>query len=104
MKTGTQLIAEERERQVSQEGYDAKHDDRHTDHALAINAASLTVSGTDCALDDWRPDGRHDWGLDEKHKGDRVRQLSVAGALIAAEIDRLQRQQPIPPATAGGEG
>ena len=32
------------------------------------------------------PDG---WGLVTKHRGDRVRQLTIAGALIAAEIDRL---------------
>lgn len=28
------------------------------------------------------------WALVEKTRGDRVRQLVVAGALIAAEIDR----------------
>lgn len=91
MKTGIELITDERQRHVAAEGYDAAHDDKHTDHAIAINAAALVVSGTDCVLDDWRPEGRPDWRLDDKHKDDRVRQLAIAGALIAAEIDRLQR-------------
>jgi hypothetical protein len=36
-----------------------------------------------------------DWGLSEKTKkeGGRIRQLVVAGSLIAAEIDRLNRLQ-----------
>lgn len=31
------------------------------------------------------------WGLLRKHQRDRIRQLVIAGALIAAEIDRMQR-------------
>lgn len=92
MKTGIELIAEERARQISQEGWTLEHDDQHINHELAMNAADCLLSGTDCSMEDWRPEGRPCWNLAQKHKGDRQRQLAIAGALIAAEIDRLQRR------------
>lgn len=38
------------------------------------------------------------WELVSKQSGDRLRTLNVAGAPIAAEIDRLQRTSPYTPA------
>lgn len=95
MKTGSQLIAEERERQISQEGWTAKHDDEHDDQALALAAAvyalppewRLVPSGTTTMMQRLWP--FDDYWLKE---GDRVRELTKAGALIAAEIDRVQRK------------
>jgi len=34
MKTGAELIAEERQRQVEKEGYSAEHDDCHINQGL----------------------------------------------------------------------
>ena len=34
--------------------------------------------------------GENIWGLEDKLKDDDIHRLKVAGALIAAEIDRLQ--------------
>lgn len=89
MKTGTELIAEERTRQISQEGWTPEHDNQHRFAELAQNAALLVVDGTDATVD--LHGEAIDWGLAEKHKGNRIRQLVISGALIAAEIDRLQR-------------
>jgi hypothetical protein len=76
------------------------HDDEHDRADLAIVAAQIAVHETDasveCPADLWEglDDHSDPWGLIAKHRYDRVRQLTIAGALIAAEIDRLQRAQP----------
>lgn len=94
---GACLIAVERRRQVEAEGWSAKHDDEHDRGDLAIVAAMLAVHHTDgeaCAprdIWDMLDNPRDPWGLIAKHGHDQVRTLSIAGALIAAEIDRLIR-------------
>jgi hypothetical protein len=97
---GTDLIAAERARQIAKEGYDAAHDDTHTHGELAIAGAILAVDGTDAKVED--PDGfdteGDPWGHLAKHSyrvagSSRVRTLTIAGALIAAEIDRLLRTE-----------
>lgn len=73
MKSGACLIAEERARHTGQQlGYSAEHDAGLADHELAGKAAEK-IAGAD-------PLG------DPKIYG---RKLVIAGALIAAEIDRL---------------
>lgn len=92
MQTGTELIAAERQRQVAQEGWTLEHDDEHDDGEL-LQAARCYLSLnpdyphlTGAALDwPWHPD----WW---KPSPDPIRNLVKAGALIAAEIDRLQRK------------
>lgn len=94
--TGSELIAAERLRQIHEKGYDAAHDDRHDYGVLAIIAAGLAVQHTDATVSDprLRVDGRSDvWDLAQKHRYDHIRCLTIAGALIAAEIDRLQRDE-----------
>lgn len=99
-----QLIAQERQRQIDAEGYSPDHDDGHTDGSIAVVAAALAVHHTDASIDDplKRVDPvesgrRHDcWGLLAKHgydgtNPDEIKVLVIAGALIAAEIDRMQR-------------
>lgn len=94
--TGIELIAQERERQVSKEGWTPEHDDSHEHGEMAIAAACYAVVGTDvmvttyatingCDAFPWDPS----W--DKRKKHDRKRQLVIAGALIAAELDRLNR-------------
>lgn len=97
MKTGIELIADERCRQVKVKGWSADHDDSHTLGDLAVEAARCAVNGTDASVSD--PLER-DWGIVARHgvhgkEPDRIHTLAVAGALIAAEIDRLQRAKKI---------
>jgi hypothetical protein len=83
MKTGIELIAEERQRQIEKEGWSLKHDQIHTDGQLAI-AASVYAD----------IENSHKWPWDKESfkptPNDRIKELTKAGALIAAEIDRLQ--------------
>lgn len=104
--TGVELIAEERQRQISQEGWTPEHDDSHEGGEMAIAAACYAVAGMKSAggadisvlsetmgdfgleyQEAWPWDGR--W--DKRKRHDRKRQLVIAGALIAAELDRLSR-------------
>lgn len=85
-KLGVQLIQNERERQIDFEGYTAEHDDQHKEDQLAIAAAHYATPDW-CVTPRW-PFRRED---NKKGKHDRIRELAIAGALIAAEIDRLAR-------------
>ena len=49
--TGTELITQERQRQIDVEGYDAAHDDQHQYGWLAIQAAALAIDHTDAHLE-----------------------------------------------------
>ncbi len=107
---GLKAIAAERSRQIEQEGWTAHHDDAHGDGSIALAAAcyamfaavsdnargstqlpgSLTndgeeIEGWAAFLSIW-PWERRFW-----KPTTRVRDLEKAGALIAAELDRLIR-------------
>lgn len=97
--TGVELIAAERARQVEKEGWTPEHDDQHGNEDLALAAcyyalpAPLHISdgrgGYVIEPDDLFPcEWSEAW---MKRSGDTIRNLVKAGALIAAEIDRLQR-------------
>ena len=90
MKTGVQLIAEERERQISQEGFTPAIDtDSHRNGELARAGACYALDYCNpYHLGFAWPWDRSWWKPTPK---DPVRQLVKAGALIAAEIDRLRR-------------
>lgn len=106
MSTGIERIAAERKRQVEDEGWDEEHDDEHNQGELAIVAACYAAAGDDSVkvlrfgvdvgdshlpaiLDAWPDSWDPEWDKREQHS--RLRQLTIAGALIAAEIDRLLR-------------
>lgn len=99
MKNGIELIAEERQRQKDVEGWTAEHDAQHKEGELA-NAAAYYAMTEDmiCFIDgSWGNDMHlHIWPFDlswlKTTPDDRIKQLSKAGALIAAEIDRLQNE------------
>jgi hypothetical protein len=97
-KTGAQLIALERERQLKIEGFGPEHDAMHTDHDLARAAESYLVTVTspdEEAAETGKPRPAHDWPWGKKEwkpSADPILKLVKAGALIAAEIDRLQRK------------
>jgi hypothetical protein len=127
--TGAELIAAERERQVSVEGWTPEHDDSHDLGELAMAAATYALWASErefrwfieardhtnrrvsitrpcwvrraIACFEWAAKTPRSWPFPDGFKptpGDRVRELTKAGALIAAEIDRLQRaQHPSPP-------
>lgn len=87
---GTELIAVERQRQIEVEGWTIEHDAAHENDDLARAAACYALPDRDRG--NWI---RYDfWPWEERYwkpsPADRVRELVKAGALIAAEIDRLQ--------------
>ena len=91
VKSGVDLIAEERQRQVESEGYSPQEDANYVKGELADAAAcyaGLTVRDHPLSFrvpNTW-PWNRDSW---KPVPNDRVRELVKAGALIAAEIDRL---------------
>jgi len=86
---GACSILRERQRQVLAEGWTPDHDDEHHNGTLRIVAAQLAVEGTSACVE--HPDMPRDpWGLAAKHTN-AIRRLEIAGALIAAEIDRMRR-------------
>jgi hypothetical protein len=100
--SGVKLIAAERERQVSEEGWTAEHDDEHAQGELAVCAACYVIGQSAyyarAAQNAATPDGESrlfPWPFEltswKPTPDDRIRELTKAGALIAAEIDRLQR-------------
>jgi hypothetical protein len=115
--TGAVLIEAERRRQVMREGYSDEHDNNHTENELlqaaqcyvwAARQLSIPLASErmplsevlqvhrDLGSDDWRvplwPWEFTTW----KPESDPVRCLVKAGALIAAEIDRLNRMRARP--------
>lgn len=87
---GISCIIAERARQIYDKGYDAAHDDAHADGSIATCAGLIALDDPDLGVDDGWEDTTAEHVL-TKYAGDRIRQLSIAGALIAAEIDRLRR-------------
>ena len=89
-RSGSQLIASERARQKRAERYTAQHDDSwdHKRKQLAAAAHAYLANYVTGA------EVRFYWPWADGCKptpDDPIRQLTKAGALIAAEIDRLQR-------------
>lgn len=89
---GVDLIARERLRQVQKEGWDEDHDDTHVDGELARAAACYLVPLR--LVKDHPPllwPESWDWEWWKPSPDNRIRDLEKAGALVAAEIDRLKR-------------
>lgn len=103
------MIARERARQTSVEGWTPAHDDKHRGNELtlaAISYAEVVASPDEQAetLDQSAPTGDWPWADKwRKPSADPVRNLVKAGALIAAEIDRLLRKQSDRRANGKGE-
>ena len=96
--SGAELIALERQRQIEKENWTPSHDDGHDMGELAIAAAVYATFDTDASVnyaldceDADIPSG-WPWGRNWWKPKDEISNLVRAGALIAAEIDRLQRQ------------
>lgn len=82
-KTGAELIAEERQRQIDEEGYTQESDKKHNVNSFVMAA------GAYLGMSPWP------WRMDlfKKIDGNGLyvkRNLVKAGALIAAAIDRME--------------
>lgn len=93
---GVQAIARERHRQVVIEGFDEAHDSDHDGGELMLAAEAYLHAAQHPETFDLKSDPPacwpwgHEWW---KPSPDRIRNIEKAGALIAAEIDRLTRLQ-----------
>ncbi len=103
MRTGIERIAEERQRQIEKERWDVHHDSGHTKGELARAAAAYALPAKyremklngNCTLFPWsvswwKPAPNIDSKGNYDNAEERIRELEKAGALIAAEIDRIQ--------------
>lgn len=86
--SGIEDIAAERQRQIEVEGWSPEHDDEHTNGELADAAACYAGDKRQfntAAPTNWP------WSQGWWKPADRRRNLVKAGALIVAEIERLDR-------------
>jgi len=103
MKTGAELIADERKRQIEVEGWSTEHDAQYTHNEL-LNAAMCYCQPESIRTYNrlWKSKAKPDdinippelWPWDKEWwkptPENRIKELVKAGALIAAEIDRIQ--------------
>lgn len=86
---GIESIAAERRRQIEVEGWTPEHDDEHDSGEMAAAASCYSIAAF------YKPYERFPvfwpWGKSWWKPKDRRSNLVRAGALIAAEIDRLDR-------------
>lgn len=91
---GVEMIAAERQRQISEEGHSAEHDDDHNSEQLAAAAACYATPARFRHLLSFKRIGIWPWiGEFKPDPLDRKHDLVRAGALIAAELDRLLRAE-----------
>ena len=95
MKTGIELIAQERQEQIEKHGRTVKRDVDENSHLQLVDAATKL-----CADDmggfwatDLCPLGWSQTIWDKMTNKPYKERLIIAGALIAAEIDRLQASE-----------
>ena len=94
MKTVIEIIAEERTRQIDVEGYLPAHDDYYV--LGELSDAAVCYATRQYFRDSRRNPTFHlmwPWNQEfwKPTPENRIKELAKAGALIAAEIDRLQR-------------
>lgn len=106
MSAGAELIAAERERQITEEGYTPEHDNGHAFEMISaarsyvsVAEYSRTVRPPEFPPLSW-PWADRFW----KPTGDPVRDLTKAGALIAAAIDSLLAERTAPSSPNSGKG
>ena len=86
MKTGLEQIAEERVKQITQKNYTCSHDQQHKNKELlyaALAYLNSAIYGSNVGEEDWPSN----WGEFKSHGYEN--DLARAGALIAAELDRI---------------
>lgn len=85
MSKALEDVAAERQRQITEEGWATQHDDKHRHGELANAAGCYAIGTLDCYQRFWP------WYSEWWKPTDRRRNLVKAGALILAEIERLDR-------------
>lgn len=100
METGVELISQERHRQIHEEGWHPEHDNEHIEGELALAATAYAKESLYAdKITEWRPRVPENFPINWNPAGrfppSRIRTLVKAGALIAAEIDRLQRHKAV---------
>ena len=91
--TGIELIAKERQEQIEKHGRTIEYDASQNIDGQLAHAASVLSYPYHYADD--IDDTPYDWNIDlfkKMRNKPRIEQLVIAGALIAAEIDRLKAQ------------
>lgn len=97
MTKATDDIIQERVRQQAEEGWTLEHDDAHGRGQLARAAAAYALHATHFRCMEQKayrikaPQPNWPWGLEWWKPKDSRRDLVRAGALIVAEIERLDR-------------
>lgn len=98
---GAAMIAAERVRQITDEDYTPEHDDEHVNGDIALAAVCYAApepiyvrrNEPEVVFRDPWPWGRNDDKRGPRFdRARRIRDLTKAGALIAAEIDRMLRR------------
>ena len=87
MKSGIELIRDEREKQLIKYGYTSRHDAMYTNKELLFAALAYlneAIYGGSVGKEHWP------FNLEFWHPEDYVNNLKKAGAFIAAELDRLE--------------
>lgn len=91
MEKAIELLAKERQRQITEKGFTPEKDDTYYEQELQTAAGAFLR-----ANDYYQGDGAIElWPWEEntfKPSEDPIRNLVKAGALIVAEIERLQRK------------
>lgn len=94
-QTGAEMIAAERKRQVEVEGYTPERD-ADIPEEMALAASIYAAPAARRTYTSWSRTVPAKWPWPDEYwkptPDDRVRELVKAGALIAAEIDRLLRE------------
>lgn len=105
-KSGVELIAEERNEQIKKHGFNKRHDKIHDSFELTEAAISYAHQATLAGRCIWQDRVPNNWPFEASswkprpqvpgnkcpmiENEDAIKMLTIAGALIAAEIDRLQ--------------
>ena len=97
MKTrGAYLIQKERERQIEEEGWTEEHDKHHTTEEFIKAAIAYLMYNIDSKVTDYKYVAKVSWWPWDKQwykPKTKLRNLVRAGALIAAAIDKLQKDE-----------
>ena len=87
-----ELLATERRRQINNKGWDSEHDDEYVQGELAQAAACYAAPASIGRIDMSEPPGAWPWAPRWWRPSlDPVHNLTKAGALVLAEIDRYRR-------------
>lgn len=90
------LIANERWRQIEEEGWTREHDDEHVNEELALAGAAYATAGRPVGFElwPWKGEGKPLEGDETYWKpGDHKRNVVKAAALLTAELERIIRKE-----------